>query len=59
MTQNNARGPRRRFGKVLPTEGVFFTATVLVEMVWVLRTAYKQDRTAITVALVDFSVPLG
>lgn len=31
--------------------GVFFSATVLVEMVWVLRVAYKQDRTTITAAL--------
>lgn len=34
--------------------GVFFSATALVEVAWVLRVAYKQDRAAITAALRRF-----
>ncbi len=31
--------------------GVYFAATVLVEVAWVLRVAYKQDRASIAAAL--------
>jgi predicted nucleic-acid-binding protein len=39
------------FRRAVADGGVFFSATVLVEVAWVLRVAYKQDRAAITGAL--------
>lgn len=39
------------FRNAVAEGGAFFSATVLVEVVWVLRVAYKQDRAAITGAL--------
>lgn len=39
--------------------GVFFSATVLVEVAWVLRVAYRQDRTAIVAALRRFVGTVG
>lgn len=41
----------RAFRRGVATGGVFFSATVLVEVAWVLRVAYKQDRAAIAAAL--------
>ena len=39
------------FRQAIATEGVFFSATVLVEVAWVLRVACKQDRASIAAAL--------
>lgn len=42
------------FQQAVTGGGAFFSATVLVEVAWVLRVAYKQDRTAIAAALRRF-----
>ena len=39
------------FRRAVSEGGVFFSATVLVEVAWVLRVACKQDRAAIAAAL--------
>ena len=39
------------FRQAIATEGVFFSATVLVEVAWVLRVACEQDRASIAAAL--------
>ncbi len=39
------------FRRALSEGGAFLSATVLIELAWVLRIAYKQDRAAITTAL--------
>jgi predicted nucleic-acid-binding protein len=39
------------FRQAVAEGGVFFSATVLVEIAWVLRVACKQDRAAIVAAL--------
>jgi predicted nucleic-acid-binding protein len=41
----------RAFRRAVANGGVFFTATVLVEVAWVLRVACKQDRATIAAAL--------
>ena len=41
----------RAFRRALAEGGVFFSATVLVEVAWVLRVACKQDRATIAAAL--------
>jgi len=41
----------RAFRRAIDGGGVFFSATVLVEVAWVLRVACKQDRTALAGAL--------
>jgi predicted nucleic-acid-binding protein len=42
---------KRAFQRAIDDGGVFFTATVLVEVAWVLRGAFKQDRATIAAAL--------
>ena len=41
----------RAFRQAVAEGGAFFSATVLVELAWVLRVACKQDRAAIAAAL--------
>lgn len=41
----------RAFRQAITEGGAFLSATVLVEVAWVLRTAYKMDRAAIAAAL--------
>ena len=41
----------RAFRRAVAEGGVFFSATVLVEVAWVLRVAFKQERATITAAL--------
>ena len=41
----------RAFRQAVAEGGVFFSATVLVEVAWVLRVACKQDRATIAAAL--------
>lgn len=41
----------RAFRRAVDEGGAFFSATVLVEVVWVLRVACKQERSAIAAAL--------
>ncbi|MCC6558790.1 MAG: hypothetical protein IT372_38145 [Polyangiaceae bacterium] len=41
----------RAFRRAIAEGGVFFSATVLVEVAWVLRVACKQDRATIAAAL--------
>ncbi len=42
------------FRQAVAEGGAFLSSTVLVEVEWVLRVAYKQDRTAISAALRRF-----
>lgn len=42
------------FRRAIAAGGAFFSATVMVEVAWVLRVAYQQDRAAITAALRRF-----
>ena len=41
----------RAFRRAVAEGGVFFSATVLVEVAWVLRVACKQDRATVAAAL--------
>lgn len=41
----------RAFRRAVAEGGVFLSTVVLVEVVWVLRVAFKQDRTTIAAAL--------
>ena len=47
------------FRRAVTDGGAFFSATVLIEVAWVLRVAYKQDRAAITAALRRFVGTVG
>ena len=49
----------RAFRRAVADGGAFFSATVMIEVAWVLRVAYKQDRAAITAALRRFVGTVG